>query len=102
MDSDLQTGINMQALKMSLLAGVATGIGSVGVYMFLQSNKEEVEEEDSTAREVEEQELKQKENKKFDEEDAAELDAIKKMLKDELNATDNTPEYQEDNAENPD
>lgn len=62
MDSDLQSGtINMQALKMSLLAGVATGIGSVGVYMFMQSNKEEAEEEeeDTNAREEEEQKLKQ-------------------------------------------
>ena len=57
MDSD--SGLNMQALKMSMLAGVATGIGSLGLFMMLSSDgaaKEEDSdnEEDTKTNQIEE------------------------------------------------
>jgi len=36
MDSTSETfGVDMQALKMSAIAGLATGVGSLGLYMML-------------------------------------------------------------------
>ena len=88
----------MQALKMSMLAGVATGIGSLGLFMMLSSDgaaKEEDSdnEEDSKTNQIEEAK-KQQAQKELDEEDASAIEVCKEMLIKELADGGNTPEYQ--------
>ena len=85
-------GINMQALKMSLVAGVATGIGSLGLYMFLAKDNDDSDM--LTNRDVESNKKNKDDQKNYDAQDAEDLAAIKKLLNDELKTHSNTPEYQ--------
>ena len=97
MDSGEGSTINMQALKMSLIAGVATGIGSLGLYMMLAKDQDQEDEMETNREEVDQQKIKD-DKKKFEAQDAEELATIKKLLNDELKTHSNTPEFQTDAA----
>ena len=69
MDSELSSGLNTQALKISLLTGVTAGLGALGIYQMMHTVPEE-QDDDTTARLEDERQQKEDEQKKYDEEDA--------------------------------
>ena len=96
MDSGAEA-FDFKALKMSAIAGLATGVGSLALYLLIADKKsaatvtEEAEDDNPTARTA----AKAAREKQLEEEDAADIERVKQSLRDELSKESNMPEFQE-------
>jgi len=74
-------GVDMQALKMSAIAGLATGVGSLGLYMMLAGDASQTQDGDEVDTGADKQKLldqkAQQEREQYEEQDAKDLESVK-------------------------
>lgn len=84
---------------MALLTGLATGIGSLSLYILLSGGPDKSDKEVTDTNEngsTERQEKIEQDKKTFEAQDADDLLSIKNLLAAELKSHSNTPEFQKD------
>ena len=80
------SGLNMQALKMSILAGVTAGVSTLGIYMLAKGgdNDNSGDDESYDNETMKDPVETQEDASKVDEQDKEDLEAVKQLLMEEL------------------